>query len=74
MYIAARGFSIYENQFENAYGVTIPSTSGPLSSSAPIVVSPTTSDIDFHNENNDPATRYLFESQSWIGSIPNWPF
>lgn len=74
MYVGARGFSIYANQYEKAHGVTFPSSNGPLSSNAPIVVSPTSTDIDFHNENVDPATRHLFESQSWIGCIPNWPF
>jgi hypothetical protein len=74
MYVAARGFSIYDNQFENAHGHIFPSSCGPLRTGAPIVVSPTSSDIDFRGENIDPATRHLFESQSWIGCIPNWPF
>lgn len=73
MYVAAIGFSIYENRFENAYG-TIRSSRGTLRANAPIVVSPTSSDIDFHGENSHPATRQLFESQSWIGHVPNWPF
>ena len=30
--------------------------------------------FDFRNENVAPTTRHLFESQSWIGRIPNWPF
>ncbi len=74
MYIAARGFSIYENQYENTHGITFAGSRGALSTNAPIVVSQTTSDIDYHNENSDAATRHLFESQTWIGSIPNWPF
>ena len=74
MYMAAAGFAIYQNQFQNAHGVTIRSSPGSLQSSAPIVVSPTSRDIDFHNENANPATRHWFESQSWIGCIPNWPF
>jgi hypothetical protein len=74
MYIAARGFSIYANDFTNAHGVPFKSSCGTLTSLAPIVVSPTAETIDFRGENVDPVTSDLFASQDWDGCIPNWPF
>ena len=74
MYIAARGFEIYENEFENAHGVTIRTSRGSVRANAPIVVSRTSSDIDYHGEDVDPATSHLFDSQTWIGHAPNWLF
>jgi hypothetical protein len=73
MYVAAQGFSIFDNRFSNAHGVSFPSSRGTLTSIAPIVVSPTAADIDFHGADQDVATRHLFQQQSWIGCIPNWP-
>jgi hypothetical protein len=72
MYVAAQGFSIFDNQFFNAHGVSFPSSHGTLTSTAPIVVSPTTADMDFHGADQDAATRGMFQYQSWIGCIPNW--
>ncbi len=72
MYVAAEGFAIFDNQFSNAHGVSFPSSGRVLTSSAPIVVSPTAADIDFHGADQHPATRSMFEYQSWINCIPHW--
>ncbi len=74
MYVAAAGFSVFDNQFTNSHGVRIVTTRGPLTSSSPIVVSATSTDMDFRGEDQDPATRGLFSYQTWIGAVPNWPF
>ncbi len=74
MYIAAQGFSVYENTYANAHGGTIRTSKGSVSSVAPIIISPTSRWIDFHGENINPLTRGLFASANWRGHIPNWPF
>ena len=74
MYVAAQGFAVYDNSYVNAHGGTIRTSSGHVSSVAPIVVSPTSRWIDFHGENFHPLTSGMFASANWQGHIPNWPF
>ncbi|MFN3152544.1 hypothetical protein [Bremerella sp.] len=74
MYVAARDFAIYENSFTNSHGVNFPASCGTLIANAPIVVSPTSSNIDFHGEDEDPETMHLFSQQNWDNCKPNWPF
>ncbi|MBI1247007.1 hypothetical protein GC197_04080 [bacterium] len=73
-YIAARDFDIYGNSYQNSSGVSFNATCGTEIAHAPIVVSPTASNIDYHGEDTDPATKDLFDHQSWKGCVPNYPF
>ncbi|MBA2116814.1 hypothetical protein HOV93_40060 [Planctomycetes bacterium FF15] len=73
MYVAAHDFAIYDNTFTNSHGVSFPASCRTLTANAPIVVSPTSSNIDFHGEDIDPETLYQFSEQDWDDCVPNWP-
>ncbi len=74
MYVGAQGFDIFQNRFLNTHGVSFRSSGGTLTTTAPIIISPTTQDVNFGGENTDSATRDLFQYQSWVNCVPNWPF
>ncbi len=71
MYVAARDFTIYANQYTNAHGTPFQANCGTLVSHGPIVVSSTSTGIEFRGEDEDEATRDLFDYLDWKNCIPN---